>query len=189
MAMKQVAQMSFEGALMSSRSGAGPLDRLDRLVTWHRFEKQIGHLSDEASPGHPGWPSLVLFKALLLQALYGLSDRELEEALEDRLSFRRFVGLSLERDVPNQAVLNRFRSRLITEGLQEQLFADVGAVLATASAGEVDRRGWPAHSTSISEERVVETARKLATGRRFCLGSAWRLKAAKAVRSASPLLD
>ena len=49
----------------------------------------------------PAWPPLVLFKALLLQSLYGLSDRELEEALSDRLSFRRFVGLGLEETIPD----------------------------------------------------------------------------------------
>jgi transposase, IS5 family len=51
-------------------------------------------------PGRPAWPPLVLFKALLLQSPYGLSDRELEEALCDRLSFRRFVELGLEETIP-----------------------------------------------------------------------------------------
>jgi len=65
------------------------------LVKWYRFEKLLAHLRDEEGPGRPGYPVLVLFRALL-QSLYGLSDRELEEALGDRLSFKRFVGLSLK---------------------------------------------------------------------------------------------
>ncbi|WP_371497034.1 transposase [Bradyrhizobium sp.] len=72
--------------------GAGAnaaLDRLAGLVKWYRFEKLIGHLRDEGSPGRPGYPVLVLFRAVLLQSLYGLSERELEEALGDRLSFKR----------------------------------------------------------------------------------------------------
>ena len=40
---------------------------------------------------------------MLLQALYGLSERELEAALGDRLSFRRFVGLSIEDAAPRPA--------------------------------------------------------------------------------------
>jgi len=60
-------------------------------------------------PGRPGYPVLVLFRALLLQSLYGLSDRELEDALADRLSFKRFVGLSLEDATPDHTVLNRLR--------------------------------------------------------------------------------
>jgi hypothetical protein len=62
-------------------------------------------LRDEGSPGRPGYPVLVLFRALLLQSLYGLSERELEEALGDRLSFKRFVGLSLEDATPDHTVL------------------------------------------------------------------------------------
>lgn len=51
----------------------------------------------------------MLFKALLVGTLYVLSERELEAALADRLSFRRFVGLSYEETVPDLSVLNRFR--------------------------------------------------------------------------------
>lgn len=48
--------------------GAGQLDRLSELVKRRRFERLVGHLRDEASPG---WPALVLPKAVLLQSLYG----------------------------------------------------------------------------------------------------------------------
>jgi IS5 family transposase len=93
MAVKQTGQPSFVDALLSKKSGEGSLGRLQGLVKWYRFEKLVAPLRSESSAGRPGYPALVLFKALLLQSLYGLSDRELEEALDDRLSFRRFVGL------------------------------------------------------------------------------------------------
>ncbi len=55
-----------------------------------------------------------MLKAVILESLYGLSERELEEALDDRLSFRRFVGLSLEDEkVPDHTALSRFRNRLV----------------------------------------------------------------------------
>jgi IS5 family transposase len=121
---------------------------LDGLVKWYRFEKVIGHLRDEASPGRPGYPVLVLFKAIVLQALYGLSERELEEALDDRLSFRRFVGLSLEEAVPDHTVLNRFRNRLVGEGLLERLFAELDRQLE--QAGLVLKRGTMLDATLIA---------------------------------------
>ena len=65
------------------------------------------------------------FARLLLQSLYGLSDRELEEALGDRLSFKRFVGLSLEDTAPDHTVLNRFRNQLVEQGLLEKLFVNL----------------------------------------------------------------
>ena len=135
MAVKRTGQASFVEALLSTKGGGGSLDRLSGLVKWYRFEKVIGHLRDEAGPGRPGYPALVLFKALLLQSLYGLSDRELEEALDDRLSFRRFAGLSLEAAVPDHTVLNRFRNRLAAEGLLAKLFAELDRQLEGAGVG------------------------------------------------------
>lgn len=148
MAIKRTGQIGFAEALLSTKGGSGSLDRLDGLVKWYRFEKVIGHLRDEASPGRPGYPVLVLFKAIVLQALYGLSERELEEALDDRLSFRRFVGLSLEEAVPDHTVLNRFRNRLVGEGLLERLFAELDRQLE--QAGLVLKRGTMLDATLIA---------------------------------------
>ena len=147
MAVKRTGQPSFVEALLSTKGGSGQLDRLHGLAKWYRFEKLIGHLRDESAPGRPGYPVLVLFKSLLLQSLYGLSDRELEEALDDRLSFRRFVGLSLEEPVPDHTVLNRFRNRLVVEGLLEKLFAELDRQLE--AAGVMLKRGTMLDATLI----------------------------------------
>jgi IS5 family transposase len=152
MAIKQTGQIGFAEALLSTKGGSGSLDRLEGLVKWYRFVQLIGHLRDEASPGRPGYPVLVLFKAIVVQALYGLSERELEEALDDRLSFRRFVGLSLEEAVPDHTVLNRFRNRLVAERLLEKLFAELDRQLE--KAGMILKRGTMLDATLI---RAVST--------------------------------
>ena len=73
MAVKQTGQPSFVEALLPKGAGANAaLDRLSNLVKWYRFEKLLAHLRDEEGPGRPGYPVLVLFRALLLQSLYGL---------------------------------------------------------------------------------------------------------------------
>lgn len=148
MAVKQTGQLSLVEALIVAKTGGNvQLDRLAGLAKWYRFEKLIAHLRDEGSPGRPGYPVLVLFKAALLQALYGLSERELEDALNDRLSFRRFVGLSLEEAIPDHTVLNRFRNRLIAEGLLEKLFAELDRQLE--KAGVILKRGTMLDATLI----------------------------------------
>jgi transposase, IS5 family len=152
MAVKQTGQLGFVEAFLSTKGGSGHLDRLSGLVKWYRFEKLIGHLRDETSPGRPGYPVLVLFKGLLLQSLYGLSERELEEALDDRLSFRRFIGLSLGDAVPDHTVLNRFRNRLVAEGLLEKLFAELDRQLE--KAGVILKRG------TMLDATVIEAARR-----------------------------
>src|SRR5437899_12935163 len=148
MSVKRTGQPSFIEALLPKGLGShGQLDKLYGLVKWYRFEKLIGHLRDEAGPGKPGYPVLLLFRALLLQSLYGLSDRELEGALNDRLSFKRFVGMSLEDAAPDHTVLNRFRNRLIEEKLIEKLFAELDRQLE--NAGLILKRGTMLDATLI----------------------------------------
>jgi len=65
-----------------------------------------------------------MLKALLLQQFYALSDADLEEAINDRVSFRKFLGLSLEAASPDHTTLCRFRNRLAELGLSEKLFAE-----------------------------------------------------------------
>jgi transposase, IS5 family len=148
MAVKRVGQLGFaDGWLALQGSVNVQLVRLDELVQWYRFEKLVAHLRDASSPGRPGYPALVLVKSLLLQAMYGLSDRELEEALCDRLSFRRFVGLSLDERVPDHSVLNRFRGRLVSEGIETKLFAELDRQLD--KAGVMLKRGTMLDATLI----------------------------------------
>src|SRR5262249_36031285 len=148
MAVKQTGQPSFVEALMPKGGGANEaLDRLAGLVKWYRFEKLMADLRDVEGPGRPGSPVSVLFRALLLQSRYGLSDRELEEALGDRLSFKRFVGLSLEDATPDHTVLNRFRNDLIEHGLLEKLFGELDRQLE--KAGVILKRGTMLDATLI----------------------------------------
>lgn len=147
MAVKRTGQFSFVEALMPTGLGRNDhLDRLHGLVRWYRFEKVLSGLRDEG-PGRAGYPVLVMFKAVLLQALYGLSERELEAALGDRLSFRRFVGLSMEDEAPDHTTLNRFRNGLAQAGLLEKLFAELERQLE--QAGVILKRGTMLDATLI----------------------------------------
>jgi IS5 family transposase len=125
MAQKQVGRPSFAEALLPQ--GVGRNERLERAAAqlkWYRFEKILCGLCNDG-PGPSSYPSLVMFRSLLLQSWYGLSDAGLEEALADRLSFRRFVGLSLEDPTPDHTTVCRFRNRLIEARLLERLFAEL----------------------------------------------------------------
>jgi transposase, IS5 family len=156
MAIKQTGQASFAESLLPQGFGSNEaLDRLAQLVKWYRFEKRLAHLRDEAGPGRPGYPVMILFRALLLQALYGLSDRELEVALIDRLSFKRFVGLSLEDMAPDHTVLNRFRNQLVREGVLDKLFGELDRQLE--NAGLILKRGTMLDATLIASAAARPT--------------------------------
>lgn len=147
MAVKRTGQFSFVDALLPDGLGGNSrLDRLTELVKWYRFEKVLARLRDDG-PGRPAYAPLTMFKALLLQSLYGLSDAELEAALFDRLSFRRFVGLSLTDAVPDHTTLCRFRNLLVGAGLLEKLFGELDRQLERE--GLILRRGTMLDATLI----------------------------------------
>lgn len=81
--------------------------------------------SDEtrkSAAGRKPWDEVLIFKVLVLQALYNLSDDGLEYQLRDRLSFMRFVGLGLEDAVPDAKTLWLYREALARAGAVEGLF-------------------------------------------------------------------
>lgn len=148
MSVKQSGQFSFVDALLPQGIGRNErLDRLSGLVKWYRFEKILARLRHEGGAGRPAYTPLLMFKALLLQSLYGLSDVELEDAISDRWSFRRFVGLSVEAPVPDHTTLCRFRNLLSEAGLLDSLFGELDRQLD--QAGLILRRGTMLDATII----------------------------------------
>ncbi|RYI03435.1 MAG: IS5 family transposase [Acetobacteraceae bacterium] len=146
MSVKRTGQLGFGEALTGARGRNGALERVLALVDWGRIEGVLSGLRQEG-PGKPGYRPLLLFKALLLQAWYGLSDAELEYRLGDSLAFGRFVGLSLEDEVPDHTTLCRFRNRLIAGRLLETLFAELDRQLE--AAGVVLKSGTLLDATLI----------------------------------------
>ena len=104
------------------------LDKIDRLMNWQPFEVLLDKIYS-ATSGRPSHPVLLLFKALLIQTWHNLSDYALEEALDDRLSFRRFVSLSVSEKAPDHSVFSRFRDQLIKHGIHDRLFAELNRQL------------------------------------------------------------
>jgi IS5 family transposase len=119
---KQSGQMGFGDMEAMGRVPEGHfLKKIDGQMNWRPFEKLLEPLY-HPTQGRPSHPPLVMFKALLLQQWYGLSDPGLEEAICDRLSFQRFLGLSLKDAVPDETRICRFRNMLAQAGLGERLF-------------------------------------------------------------------
>jgi IS5 family transposase len=98
----------------------------DELVPWNDLVQTLAPLFPEhAQGGRPFWPALVMIRCVLLQKWFGLSDPQLEEQLRDRISFRRFVGLSFDDATPDETTMVNFRKRLREHGMASALFEKV----------------------------------------------------------------
>lgn len=147
MGIRRTGQASFAD-LMADQGPETALDDLNALASWSDFEGLVVHLRQAEGPGKPGHAPLLLFKALVLASLYGLSDRQLELAIRDRLSFRRFLGLSLADSAPDHTVICRFRNALVAEGLMEKLFAELDRQLE--AAGLMVKKGTMLDATLVA---------------------------------------
>ena len=126
---RDMGRPSFAEAVVSETLGQNQrLARIDDAVDWERLGQVVAGVH-AAARGRPSYPPLLMVKALLLQQWYTLSDPQLEEALSDRLSFRRFVGLGLADATPDHSTISRFRAALEAQGLSERLFAVLAAQL------------------------------------------------------------
>jgi transposase len=115
-------------------SAAGdPLERLSAAVDFEIFRPVLDAAlvrSDRSRGGRPPYDAVLMFRILVLQALYSLSDEQVEFQLRDRLSFMRFAGLGLHQAVPDAKTVWLYREQLKQAGAIEGLFRRFDEVLA-----------------------------------------------------------
>ena len=144
-------QKSFFDMAAEQRVSNHFLLKIDRLIDWKPLQKELSKLY-HPSLGRPSYPPLVMFKALLLQQWYNLSDRQLEESIRDRISFLRFLGLSIEGPVPDETTICRFRAKLCEVGLAEKLFRLI--------SDQLEQKGLLLKKGSIIDATLIEAARR-----------------------------
>ena len=116
-----------EEARLSELSAKGDfLEELNIRIDWERFRRPVEQAMRNHNPkgpgGRPANDAVVMVKALILRELYQLSDDALEYQIMDRLSFQRFLGLSLGDDVPDAKAIWYYRNELTKQGVITRLF-------------------------------------------------------------------
>jgi IS5 family transposase len=149
MAERKIGQLSFaDGMVAEAAGGNTTLEKVSDFVDWGPIGELLSGVRG-GTMGAPGYPSLMMFKALLLQRWYALSDPALEEALKDRLSFRRFVGLPLTETIPDHSSLWRFREAMGPE-LCERVFAEIGR--------QIERSGFVLKQGTLIDASLIPSA-------------------------------
>jgi transposase, IS5 family len=151
MPRRAIGQLSWlDGALAQRRRRRREvLGQIDDLVDWQPFERLLAGIHG-AAKGEPAYPPLMMFKVVLLQRWYGLSDPQMEEALFDRMSFLGFVGLSAQDETPDHTTIWRFRQKLAEDGLIERLFAELSRQLAA--------RGVTIKQGTLIDASIIQSA-------------------------------
>jgi transposase, IS5 family len=142
-----MSQSSFIDSWLPAGLGRNArLERITGLIDWTAIESLVRTVRC-GETGRPPYSALAMFKALLLQQWYGLSDPGLEEALLDRVSFRRFCGFALDAATPDETTLCRFRNALKEAQLGDKLFGAIGTQLE--NAGFIVKKGTLIDATLI----------------------------------------
>lgn len=143
-------QDSFLDAFLPAGFGRNArLERISELIDWGRIDEIVRQVRP-GREGRPPYRPLSMVRALLLQQWYGLSDPGLEEALGDRVSFRRFCGFALDEASPDETTICRFRNDLKASGLGEALFSEIAA--------QLDRAGFMVKAGTLIDASLVEAA-------------------------------
>lgn len=132
-----------------------PLEQLHRVVDWNIFLptlKKMLNTEKRSNAGAKPWSPLLMFKILILQRYYNLSDDQIEYQILDRLSFCRFLGLTLDDKVPDAKTVWDFRERLIGAGLERYLFDTFGRLL--------EANNLIAHEGKLVDASFVEVPRQ-----------------------------
>src|SRR5215208_5735599 len=93
-------------------------DTCQRQIPFDQLAASVADIFKEQTPegGRPHWPIVTMLKVVFIQKCFGLSDPMAEEMLRDRISFRRFVGLSFDDATPDHSTISTFRKRLREDG-------------------------------------------------------------------------
>lgn len=135
--------------------GGDPLVKLNQIVDWEQFRRSLEAIRDierKSPAGRKPFNVILMFKIMILQSLYNLSDDQVEFQIRDRLSFMRFLGLSLSDTVPDAKTIWLFREQLTEAKLVKKLFNQFDTFL--------DRNGFSAKKGQIVDASIVSAPRQ-----------------------------
>jgi IS5 family transposase len=116
----------YEFQLNRIKKHKPPLQKLDSIIDWEMFREPIEEAlkkeNRKSNAGRKPYDKLLMFKILILQRYYNLSDEQTEFQIKDRFSFLDFLGLTIGDDVPDEKTIWLFKEQLKEKDLSKKLF-------------------------------------------------------------------
>lgn len=132
-----------------------PLVKLNELIPWEKFRTTLAlalSKQKKSNAGRPPYDPVLMFKVLVLQSLYNVSDHQIEFQIRDRISFMRFLNLNIESRIPDEKTVWLFREQLVKAKAINKLFDRFN--------GYLDQQGYKAECGSILDASIVEAPRQ-----------------------------
>src|SRR6266403_3150000 len=151
--MGQFGFFDADKRLATITAKGDPLEMIARVVPFESFRAEIEAATltpaseKKSNAGRKPIDVMVMFRMLVLQSLYNLSDEQVEYQVRDRLSFTRFLGLGIEDGIPDGTTLWLFRETLAKTGPIEKLFERFGQHLE--AKGYIARGGQMVDATIV----------------------------------------
>ena len=123
--MMQTGLFDWQTRFEQLDNGGDPLVKLNEVMNWEQFRRRLEKVRDKerkSLAGRKPFDVIQMFKILILQSLYNLSDDQMEFQIRDRLSFMRFLGLGIGDTVPDAKTVWLFREQLTEAKLIKKLF-------------------------------------------------------------------
>jgi transposase, IS5 family len=138
----QVGLFDVENKLTQLSALGDPLEKLDAAINWKHFKPVLNKAfrkERKSNAGRPPYEYVMMFKVLVLETMYSLSDDQMQFQILDRFTFRRFLGIASESMVPDAKTIWLFRETLVTADAMKKLFNMFDRYLA--DAGYTARKG------------------------------------------------
>lgn len=105
--------------------------QMNELLDWDIIRSIIEkhYTKGKSATGKPAYDGILLFKACLLQTWYGLSDYEVEDRINDSISFGYFCGMNIDELSPDHSTISRFRKLMTEQNAYERLFKEINKQL------------------------------------------------------------
>lgn len=134
------------------------LVRLNSVIQWEIFRPVLEEAlrkEPKGAGGRPPYDSLLMFKVLILQRIYNLSDDQAEFQINDRRNFMRFLGLNAEDRVPDAKTIWLFRDNLVKADVMRKLFDILSRQMEAAHL--ITRTGTIVDATFVDAPRQRNT--------------------------------
>lgn len=153
--MMQAGLFDWQTRFEQLDKGGDPLAKLNALVPWETFRpplERVRRQGRKCEAGRKPFDVMVMFKVLILQSLYNLSDDQAEFQIRDRLTFMRFLGLSVSDAVPDAKTIWLFREQMTEAGVIKKAFHKFDRFLC--------QHGFAARKGQIVDASIVQSPKQ-----------------------------